>query len=289
LGLVADSGLTKRGLGRREQRNKVTSLADAVALTHSGDTVCTSGFVGIGVPEALLAGLEGGVASDGRIQEAVRSMLIRVVTTRADVPRTGEGIAFVHGEIQPKIAAMDGNAGFAMGVDRSSGRYVSIAVWTDREALEASGHGAPGLVADLARRLHGSEPSVEVFELVLAHLVKPVRLGYWGRLARLEVPVHDLALAAQRYQQWVLALFEHYAGLAAVILFVDRSKGVLECVNWYDSLPVLRGSVSRTQELRDLLVADIPAMKVVEDFELQAVITEMDELSRAVSPTYTWN
>ena len=45
-------------------------------------------------------------------------MLIRVVTTRADVPRTGEGIAFVHGEIQPQIAAMDGNAGFAMAVDR---------------------------------------------------------------------------------------------------------------------------------------------------------------------------
>ena len=120
-------------------------------------------------------------------------MLIRVVTTRADVPRTGEGIAFVHGEIQPQIAAMDGNAGFAMAVDRSSGRYVSIAAWTDAEALEASGHGAPRLIADVARRLHGSEPSVEVFDLVLAHVVKPVRLGYWGRLTRFEVPVPDLA------------------------------------------------------------------------------------------------
>ena len=75
-------------------------------------------------------------------------MLVRVVTTRADVPRTGEGIASVHGEIQPQIAAMDGNAGFAMAVDRSSGRYVSIAVWTGPEALESSGHGAPRLIAD---------------------------------------------------------------------------------------------------------------------------------------------
>jgi propionate CoA-transferase len=55
---MADSGLTKRGVGRGEQRNKVTTLEDAVALIHSGDTICTSGFVGIGVPEALLAGLE---------------------------------------------------------------------------------------------------------------------------------------------------------------------------------------------------------------------------------------
>jgi hypothetical protein len=216
-------------------------------------------------------------------------MLIRVVTTRADVPRTGEGIAFVHGEIQPKIAATDGNAGFAMAVNRSSGRYVGIAVWTDPEALEASGHGAPRLIADLARRLHGSEPSVEVFDLVLAHVVKPVRLGYWGRLTRLEVPVPDLARAAQKFRQWVLALFDRYDGLAAVILFADRVSGVLECIIWFDSLHVLRGSASREQELRDLLVADIPSIRFVEDLELEAVITEMNELSRVASPTYTWN
>jgi hypothetical protein len=93
-------------------------------------------------------------------------------------------------------------------VDRSSGRYVGIAAWTDAEALEAGGHGAPGLIADLARRLHGSEPSVEVFDLVLAHVVKPVRLGYCGRSARVEMPVQDLARAAQKFRQVVPAWFE---------------------------------------------------------------------------------
>ena len=48
----------KRGLGKGEQRNKVVSLAEAVALVRSGDTICTSGFVGIGTPDDLLAGLE---------------------------------------------------------------------------------------------------------------------------------------------------------------------------------------------------------------------------------------
>ena len=38
--------------------SKLVSAADAVALIRSGDTVTTSGFVGIGVPEALLAALE---------------------------------------------------------------------------------------------------------------------------------------------------------------------------------------------------------------------------------------
>jgi propionate CoA-transferase len=39
-------------------RDKVTSIAEAMATVQSGDTVCTSGFVGIGVPDALLKDLE---------------------------------------------------------------------------------------------------------------------------------------------------------------------------------------------------------------------------------------
>jgi hypothetical protein len=41
--LMADSGLTKRGVGRGEQRNKVTSLEDALALIHSGSPVWSGG------------------------------------------------------------------------------------------------------------------------------------------------------------------------------------------------------------------------------------------------------
>ncbi len=39
-------------------KNKVTSIEDAVAVVRSGDTLATSGFVGIGTPEGLLAALE---------------------------------------------------------------------------------------------------------------------------------------------------------------------------------------------------------------------------------------
>jgi propionate CoA-transferase len=38
--------------------NKVTSAADAVAVIQNGDTLCTSGFVDIGVPDGLLKALE---------------------------------------------------------------------------------------------------------------------------------------------------------------------------------------------------------------------------------------
>jgi hypothetical protein len=103
-----------------------------------------------------------------QMQERGQVMLIRVVTTRADAPRTAEGIAFVHGEIQPKIAAMDGNTGFAMAADRSSESYVSIAAWTDAEALAASGHKFQQLVPawfehyDGLAAIMGAEPGPEL-------------------------------------------------------------------------------------------------------------------------------
>jgi hypothetical protein len=205
-------------------------------------------------------------------------MLIRMCTTRADIPRTGEGIAFVRGEIQPEIAAMDGNNGFAMAVDHSSGRYVSVAAWTDKEALEASADRAPGLIGAVARRLKGSEPSVEVFELVFAQVAKPVRLGYWGRLTRAEIPIAHLDLAVQKFTDTATALFDRYDGLAAIILFVNRASGVAHSALWLDSLQVLHGSKSRSEELHRLLAADLPGVKIVEVLELEVVIAEMGTL-----------
>jgi hypothetical protein len=209
-------------------------------------------------------------------------MLIRVATTRAEIPRVGEGIAFIHGEIQPKISAIDGNQGFAMAVDHSSKRYVGIAAWTDSEALYGSESNASGLIADLARHLHGSKPSVEVFDLVLAHVVKPVRVGYWGRLARLEVPDRDFSRAVQKFQEIVLALFERYderyEGLAAILLFVDRTSGLLGSIIWYDTLRALRGSAARAQELQELLEAELPTVRFVELSELELVIAETQRL-----------
>ncbi|OGB35037.1 MAG: hypothetical protein A3F78_18945 [Burkholderiales bacterium RIFCSPLOWO2_12_FULL_61_40] len=41
------------------RRNKVVSAAEAVRLVHSGDTVATGGFVGIGFAEEIAVALEG--------------------------------------------------------------------------------------------------------------------------------------------------------------------------------------------------------------------------------------
>lgn len=47
-------------------RNKVVTADDAVEIIHDGDTVCTSGFVGIGTPDEVLAALEQRFVDTGR-------------------------------------------------------------------------------------------------------------------------------------------------------------------------------------------------------------------------------
>lgn len=46
-------------------RDKAVSAAEAAALVQDGDTIATSGFVGIGVPDDLLAALEARYAAEG--------------------------------------------------------------------------------------------------------------------------------------------------------------------------------------------------------------------------------
>jgi propionate CoA-transferase len=55
----------KRRIGRGEARNKIVGLEEAAALVRSGDTICTSGFVGIGTPDDLLLGIERRYLAEG--------------------------------------------------------------------------------------------------------------------------------------------------------------------------------------------------------------------------------
>ncbi len=50
-------------------KNKIVSARQAVAIIGDKDTIRTSGFVGIGVPEALLAALSERFAGEGHPRE----------------------------------------------------------------------------------------------------------------------------------------------------------------------------------------------------------------------------
>ncbi len=39
-------------------RNKIVDAAEAVAIIRSGDTVASSGFVGVGTPDEIIRALE---------------------------------------------------------------------------------------------------------------------------------------------------------------------------------------------------------------------------------------
>src|SRR5690606_23443731 len=48
---------TRRGDSLVRNKNKLVSATEAIAVMRSGDTLCTSGFVGTGTPDELLAAL----------------------------------------------------------------------------------------------------------------------------------------------------------------------------------------------------------------------------------------
>src|SRR5258707_15023430 len=51
------SGLP-RGSRRMTLKNKIVSADEAIAIIRDGDTICVSGFVGIGTPDELIIALE---------------------------------------------------------------------------------------------------------------------------------------------------------------------------------------------------------------------------------------
>jgi propionate CoA-transferase len=58
MAIPVDAGRLSEYAGDPKMRNKVVTAADAAALINDGDTVTTSGFVGIGVPDELLSAIE---------------------------------------------------------------------------------------------------------------------------------------------------------------------------------------------------------------------------------------
>jgi acyl CoA:acetate/3-ketoacid CoA transferase len=62
--------------------NKVVSAAEAVAIIRSGDMIATSGFVGVGTPEAIYAALAERFLETGQPRGSASSLRQRPVTAR---------------------------------------------------------------------------------------------------------------------------------------------------------------------------------------------------------------
>ena len=50
-------------------KNKIVSADEAIAIVRDGDTVCVSGFVGIGTPDELILAIQRRFLKDGHPQD----------------------------------------------------------------------------------------------------------------------------------------------------------------------------------------------------------------------------
>lgn len=201
-------------------------------------------------------------------------MLARVTTIQADANRIDEGIAFGR-EVQPKVDQIAGSRGMAMWVDRTSGRCATAVLWADREALEASTDAVAGFRTALADHLGGGEPTIEVFEVAVRHLVKPAEPGNWHRSTRCDIPAGDLDQLVEHFQHSILPAVKKIDGLTAAVLLVNRDSGNAMIAVTYDSREALDTSRARGQDLRDAAAAAIPTMTITNVAEMEFVIAGM--------------
>ncbi|WP_027993897.1 acyl CoA:acetate/3-ketoacid CoA transferase [Sinorhizobium meliloti] len=121
-------------------RDKIVSAADAVAMIRSGDTVATSGFVGIGTPNAVICAIE------KRFLETGEPRNLRLVFAAAPGNGKGEGVDRL---------AHDGL------VERIVGGHYNLVPGLARRARsgECEAYNLPlGCVSHLFREIAGGKP-----------------------------------------------------------------------------------------------------------------------------------
>ena len=100
-------------------RNKIVTAAEAVAVIQNGDAFCTSGFVGIGVPDALLVALHRGFdgfdqRKTGRHSGATRTSMLRATPGWRRISPTRSSVSTIwctEGGLTPKWRWMSASAG----------------------------------------------------------------------------------------------------------------------------------------------------------------------------------
>jgi hypothetical protein len=89
------------------------------------------------------------------------------------------------------------------------------------------------------------------------------------------MPPEDVDRALQSFKDTVMPFFEKYDRICAVMVMVNRETGVLQTSIILENREALEASSGRAQEVRDLITAAIPSVKIVEVFELEVVISDL--------------
>ncbi len=132
-----------RGRGDKALRNKVVGLAEAIAIIRDGDTLATSGFVGIGTPDELLVALEQRFLETG----APRDLTLLFAAGQGDGKERGLNRLGAR-----RAAQARGRRSLGPGAARSAG-------WRSTNRIEA--YNLPqGVISHLYRDIAASEPGI---------------------------------------------------------------------------------------------------------------------------------
>jgi hypothetical protein len=205
----------------------------------------------------------------------------RTTTLIASPSAIDEGIAYVRGEVWPRIQELEGCLGMSLVVDRESGRGIATASWDTQEALRTSASTAMAL-RDQATQIFGatSRPVVEEWEIASMHRMHTTHPGTCIRTAWSRVSPANVDRALEFYRSELLPHMDQLEGFASASLLIDRPAGRSVLSVAYDT----REAMERTRDQADYLRAkttqevDVEFLDVAE-FELAMAHLRIPELA----------
>ena len=106
-----------------------------------------------------------------RIQPPKVGVAVRLNTLQADPSKVNDGIAAIRDQAVPLAKQQKGSRTVFCFVDRKTGKTFAGSAWDTRQDLENSESAFSSLRKETARRSGGSDPKIEIFEIVSTEIL----------------------------------------------------------------------------------------------------------------------
>lgn len=177
-------------------------------------------------------------------------MYARSTTIKGDPTRIDTLIAFVRDEVMPMIAAIDGNVGLSMLVDRETGRCIATSSWETEEARSASFEALAGARARGAEIL-GGDVQTDDWEIAVMHREHRVTADSCCRVTWAQFDPTDLDRGINFFRDTVLPFAEGMDGFGSASLMVDRANGRAVGTIVFDSRAAMEATREAAASMRD--------------------------------------
>ncbi len=202
-------------------------------------------------------------------------MYARLSVVAADPTRVDALVEHVRNEVLPAVRDLDGSLGLSVLVDRDGGRYLTVAVWRDEAAMQASADATASLRRRAAEAIQATgTPEVTGWEYAVRHLTREAPDGACTRVSWLRVAPDRMTKMVDYYREHSLPVFEALDGFCSANLLVDRPSGrALSAVTFADRAALV-ASRERTALARARAGEDT-GMEVLEVAEFDLVLSQL--------------